>query len=49
MKESVRAISTGNTSDYRALGHFATTEAFVKEHELGDRYLLLGMIPYADV
>jgi len=45
----VRAVSTGNTSDYRAPGHFAAIEAFVKEHELGDRYLILGMIPYADV
>lgn len=45
----VRVVSTGNTSDYRAPGHFAAIEAFVKEHELGDRYLILGMIPYADV
>ncbi|UZD42473.1 glycosyltransferase [Selenomonas sputigena] len=45
----VRVVSTGNTSDYRAPGHFAALEAFVKEHELGDRYLILGMIPYADV
>ena len=45
----VRVVSTGNTSDYRAPGYFATLEAFVKEHELGDCYLILGMIPYADV
>jgi glycosyltransferase, family 1 len=45
----VRVVSTGNTSDYRALGHFAEIEAFIKDHELGDRYLVLGMIPYADV
>ncbi len=45
----VRVVSTGNTSDYRAPGHFAAIEAFVKEYALGDRYLILGMIPYADV
>lgn len=45
----VRAVSTGNTSDYRAPGYFAEIKAFVKEHELGDRYLILGMIPYADM
>ena len=45
----VRVVSTGNTHDYRAPGHFAAIEAFVKEHELSDRYLILGMIPYADV
>ena len=45
----VRVVSTGNTSDYRAPGHFAAIESFVKEYELGDRYLILGMIPYADV
>ena len=45
----VRVVSTGNTSDYRAPGHFAEIETFVKEHELGDRYLILGMVPYADV
>lgn len=45
----VRVVSTGNTHDYRAPEHFATIEAFVKEYALGDRYLILGMIPYADV
>ena len=45
----VCVVSTGNTSDYRAPGHFAAIEAFVKEYALGDRYLILGMIPYADV
>ena len=45
----VCVVSTGNTSDYRAPGHFAAIEVFVKEYELGDRYLILGMIPYADV
>ncbi len=45
----VRVVSTGNTRDYRAPGYFAEINAFVKEHELGDRYLILGMIPYADV
>ena len=45
----VRVVSTGNTSDYRAPGYFAEIEAFVAAHELGDRYLILGMIPYADV
>lgn len=45
----VRVVSTGNTSDYRAPGHFSAIESFVKEYELGDRYLILGMIPYADV
>jgi len=45
----VRVISTGNTSDYRAPGHFAEIETFIKEYGLDDRYLILGMIPYADV
>lgn len=45
----VRVVSTGNTSDYRAPEHFVEIETFIKEHELGDRYLILGMIPYADV
>ena len=45
----VRVVSTGNTHDYRAPGHFAAIEAFVKEHEIDDRYLILGMIPYPDV
>lgn len=45
----VRVVSTGNTKDYRAPGHFAEIEAFIEEHELGDRYFVLGMISYADV
>lgn len=45
----VCVVSTGNTGDYRAPGYFAEIEEFVKEHELGDRYLILGMISYADV
>lgn len=45
----IRVISTGNTSDYRAPGHFAEIETFIKEYGLDDRYLILGMIPYADV
>jgi len=45
----VRVVSTGNTSDYRAPEYFAEIKEFIKEHELVDRYLILGMIPYADV
>lgn len=45
----VCVVSTGNTGDYRAPGYFAEIEEFVKEHKLGDRYLILGMISYADV
>lgn len=45
----VRVVSTGNTSDYRAPDHFAEIETFIKEYGLGDRYLILGMIPYSDV
>ena len=45
----VRVVSTGNTSDYRAPAYFAEIEAFVEAHGLSDRYLILGMIPYADV
>ena len=45
----VRVVSTGNTSDYRAPAYFAEIEAFVEARGLSDRYLILDMIPYADV
>ena len=45
----VCVVSTGNTKDYRDPGYFATLEEFIEKHDLKDRYMILGMVPYADV
>ena len=45
----VGVVSTGNTKDYRDPGYFATLEEFIEKHDLKDRYMILGMVPYADV
>ena len=45
----VRVVSTGNTKDYRAPHHVEELMSFIHEHQLEDMYIILGLIPYADV
>ena len=45
----VRVVSTGNTKDYRAPHHVEELMSFIHEYQLEDMYIILGLIPYADV
>ena len=45
----VRVVSTGNTKDYRAPHYIEELMSFIHEHQLEDMYIILGLIPYADV
>ena len=45
----VHVVSTGNTKDYRNPGYFAVLQDWIRQHDIGDRYIILGMVPYADV
>ena len=45
----VRVVSTGNTKDYRNPNHFAVLQEWIREYDLGAMYIILGMVPYADV
>lgn len=47
--KSVRVVSTGNTKDYRNPNHFAALQEWIREYDLGAMYIILGMVPYADV
>ncbi|MGP1470705.1 MAG: glycosyltransferase family 4 protein [Schwartzia sp. (in: firmicutes)] len=45
----VHVVSTGNTKDYRNPGYFAALQDWIRQYDIGDRYIILGMVPYADV
>lgn len=45
----VRVVSTGNTKDYRNPNHFAALQEWIRQYDLGGMYIILGMVPYADV
>lgn len=45
----VCVVSTGNTKDYRNPSHFAALKEWIGKYDIGDRYIILGMVPYADV
>ena len=47
--KSVCVVSTGNTKDYRSSNHFAALQEWIREYDLGAMYIILGMVPYADV
>ena len=47
--KSVCVVSTGNTKDYRSPTHFAALQEWIRQYDLGDMYIILGMVPYADV